>query len=393
MGVLVQSVVTDSSGAYRLASVPPTDGTTERYEVQFTAPGAGSNTAKLGKADSAFTNWLQRITAIAVPSGSNLQNLNLPINPNGVVYNSMTRAPIAGVRLNMLSAGSRALLPAACFDDPAQQGQITQTGGYYRFDVNFSDPGCSSGGSYLIEVTAPTSSYVAGESKTHSRHFGCGERSLLRAGVRRIRLRCTSSNTLLRSTSVGVRAASLCARGQHRDPVLPESHTRTVARCPDRPRSTTTTYLSTRNWRAQFSITKTTPLRYVTRGQLVPYTITINNVLGASMQGVRIGGQLSGRLPLRPRDPRGLDGGPAEPTLAGRQLVWNGLSASATPITARSCCYSPWAQVFGEGEFRQSRAGHRRRDRQGPVGRGNGNRSCRSGSDLRLYRRNWQSLR
>src|SRR5207249_9225352 len=124
--------------------------------------GAGPNTAKLGKADSAFTNLLQRITDIAVPSGSNLQNLNLPIGPNGVVYNSMTRAPIAGVTLNMLRAGSR--LPATCFDDPAQQGQITQVGGYYRFDVNFSDPACPSGGSYLIVVTAPTSTYVAGES-------------------------------------------------------------------------------------------------------------------------------------------------------------------------------------------------------------------------------------
>src|SRR5215467_13955820 len=84
--VLVQSVITDGSGVYRFTSVPPTDGTTERYELQFTAPGAGPNTAKLGKADSIFTNWLQRITDIAVPSGSNPQNLNLPIGPNGVVY-------------------------------------------------------------------------------------------------------------------------------------------------------------------------------------------------------------------------------------------------------------------------------------------------------------------
>jgi hypothetical protein len=101
-GVLVQSVLTDVNGVYRFSSVPPTDGTANRYELRFTAPGAGPNTAKLGKADSAFTNSLQRITDIAVPSGSNLQNLNLPIGPNGVVYNSMTRAPIAGATLKML---------------------------------------------------------------------------------------------------------------------------------------------------------------------------------------------------------------------------------------------------------------------------------------------------
>src|SRR5215470_12875380 len=164
-GVLVQSVVTDASGVFRFTSVPPTDGTAERYELQFTAPGAGQKTAKLGKADSAFTNSLQRITDIAVPSGSNLQNLKLPIGPNGVVYNSMTRAPIAGVTVNMLSAGNRTLLPATCFDDPVQQGQITQAGGYYRFDINFSDPACPVSSSYLVQVTAPTSTYVAGESK------------------------------------------------------------------------------------------------------------------------------------------------------------------------------------------------------------------------------------
>src|SRR5882672_6546856 len=77
-GVQMQSVLTDVNGVYRFSSVPPTDGTANRYELRFTAPGAGPNTAKLGKADSAFTNWLQRITDIAVPSGSNLQNLNLP---------------------------------------------------------------------------------------------------------------------------------------------------------------------------------------------------------------------------------------------------------------------------------------------------------------------------
>src|SRR5215467_11087049 len=163
-GVQLQSVLTDANGVYRLSNVAPTDGTSNRYELRFTAPGAGPNTAKLGVADSVFTNSLQRITGIAVPSNSNVQNLNLPIAPNGVVYNSLTRAPIAGMTLNMMSAGGSTPLPAACFDDPAQQGQITQTGGYYRFDLNFTDPACSSGGSFVIKVTAPSPAFVAGES-------------------------------------------------------------------------------------------------------------------------------------------------------------------------------------------------------------------------------------
>jgi hypothetical protein len=140
-GVLVQSVVTDASGVYRFASVPPTSGTTERYELQFTAPGGGPKTAKLGKADSVFTNWLQRITDIAVPSGSNLQNLNLPIGPWRA--NSLTRVPIAGVTVNMLTPA--ALCPSNCSND-RQRGQITQAGGCCRFDINFGSA-CSGGAS------------------------------------------------------------------------------------------------------------------------------------------------------------------------------------------------------------------------------------------------------
>jgi uncharacterized repeat protein (TIGR01451 family) len=347
-GVLVQSVVTDSSGAYRFASVPPTDGTTERYEVQFTAPGAGPNTAKLGKADSAFTNWLQRITGIAVPSGSNLQNLNLPISPNGVVYNSMTRAPIAGVRLNMLSAGSRTALPTACFDDPAQQGQMTAAGGYYRFDINFADPSCSSGGSYLIDATAPTSTYVAGESK------------------------------LITATSDGATASfsvSTCA-GSANDalPTIPycEAQTSEFAPTASVPAgSSGTRYFlnltldgsavpgSSQIYNnhipldpqlaGAFSITKTTPLRYVTRGQLVPYTITISNVLGASMQGVRIVDSYPAGFRYVPGSAR-LDGGPAEPTVAGRQLVWNGLSFGNSDHRTIVLLLAVGAGV-GEGEF------------------------------------------
>src|SRR5262249_15872739 len=65
-GALVQSVLTDPSGVYGFSNVPPTDGTPDRYEARFTAPSAGPNTAKLGKADAAFTTSLLRITGVDV---------------------------------------------------------------------------------------------------------------------------------------------------------------------------------------------------------------------------------------------------------------------------------------------------------------------------------------
>jgi uncharacterized repeat protein (TIGR01451 family) len=98
-----------------------------------------------------------------------------------------------------------------------------------------------------------------------------------------------------------------------------------------------------------FSITKTTPLRYVTRGQLIPYTITIGNVLGASMQGVRLVDTYPAGFRYVPGSAR-LDGGPAEPTLAGRQLLWNGLTFGSSDHRTIVLLLAVGAGV-GEGEF------------------------------------------
>jgi uncharacterized repeat protein (TIGR01451 family) len=347
-GVQLQSVLTDVNGVYRFGGVPPTDGTPDRYEVRFTAPGAGPSTAKLGKADSAFTNSLQRITDIAVPSGSNILNLNLPIGPNGVVYNSLTRAPIVGVTVFMLNAGGRSPLPATCFDDPAQQGQITQAGGYYRFDLNFTDPACSSGGSFVIKVIAPSSTFVAGES-------------LVIPPASDVSTTPFSVPTCPGSLQDALPGVPYC-EAQESEFAPPSS----VA-----PRSNGTKYYlnltldgtsvpgSNQIYNnhipvdpqiaGSFSITKTTPLLNVTRGQLIPYTITIGNVLGASMQGVRIVDRYPAGFRYVPGSAR-LDGVPTEPTVTAGQLVWNGLNFGSSDHRTIMLLLAVGAGV-GEGEF------------------------------------------
>src|SRR5437773_3847024 len=126
---LSQSVATDTNGDYRLTGVEPNDTTGVRYELRFRAPGAGANTALLGRGVSPFTNGLQRISDIVVPSGANVQGLNLAIHPNGVVYNSMARTPVAGATIALLNARSNSPLPASCFEESAQLGQITLADG------------------------------------------------------------------------------------------------------------------------------------------------------------------------------------------------------------------------------------------------------------------------
>jgi hypothetical protein len=153
-------------------------------------------------------------------SGAYLQNLNLPIDPDGVVYNSILRGPVPGTTLVMLRAATQAQLPASCFDDAAQQAQVTLASGYYKFDLNFSDPACPPGADYLIQATPPVVNYMtglSGDSPAQRRHAGLPGAELSSRCARR-------AGRILRGAGLGVcagdqRAGAIAGHG-----VLPERH-------------------------------------------------------------------------------------------------------------------------------------------------------------------------
>jgi uncharacterized repeat protein (TIGR01451 family) len=97
------------------------------------------------------------------------------------------------------------------------------------------------------------------------------------------------------------------------------------------------------------TVTKTTPLLNVSRGQLVPYTITVNNHSG----------QLITDLTIVDRFPAGfsyikgsalLDGVPTEPTVAGLTLSWNGLTIAGTQVRTLKVLFAVGAGV-NQGEY------------------------------------------
>jgi large repetitive protein len=87
----------------------------------------------------------------------------------------------------------------------------------------------------------------------------------------------------------------------------------------------------------------------VTRGQLVPYTITISNVLGASLQGEQLVDRYPAGFRYVPGSAR-LDGQPAEPKVAAGELVWNGLNFGSSDHRTIVLLLAVGAGV-GEGEF------------------------------------------
>jgi uncharacterized repeat protein (TIGR01451 family) len=322
--VLVTTVTTDTDGRYRLSGLVPNAGTPDLYEVRFRAAGAGPNTPSLGYADSPFTNGPQRISTITVASGGNLQDLNLPLWPNGVVYNAVAREPVAGATVALLNAATRAALPTQCFDDAVQQNQVTALDGFYKFDLNFSDAACPAGGAYLIAVTPPAAGFQSGLSQI-----------------------------IPPASSAATAPFSVPACPGSADDAVPATAdfceaTATAAVPPVSvlPRTAGTLYhlhltLSDGNIPGQsqifnnpipidpvldgaVAITKTASMLNVTRSALVPYTITVTNMYGAPLHDISIRDRFPAGFKYVENSAR-LDGRPVEPQINGRELAWNDL--------------------------------------------------------------------
>jgi uncharacterized repeat protein (TIGR01451 family) len=321
---LVTTVLTDANGTYRLSGLVPNEGTPDLYEIRFRAAGAGPNTPSLGYADSPFTNGPQQISDITVSSGGNLQNLNLPIWPNGAVYNSVVRVPIAGATLALLNAATGAALPSQCFDDPAQQNQVTAQGGFYKFDLNFSNGSCPAGSAYLIEVTPPATGYLGMPSQIIP----------------------SSSDATTPPFSVPACPASAA------DAVPGTAEYCEVVSSPAAPpvsvlpRTAGTIYhlhlvLSNGSVPGQsqifnnfipidpvldgaVDITKTSALINVTRGELVPYTITVTNVFGVPLSDISIVDSFPAGFKYV-NDSARLNGNSVEPSVNGLNLTWDNL--------------------------------------------------------------------
>src|SRR5688572_24942053 len=345
---LAHTARTAADGVYRMSGVEPNYATTDTYEMRFRRPGAGATTAMLGRADSEFTDDLQRITDIVVLSGSNLQNLNLPIDPNGIVYDAMTRTPIPGATVT-LTAASGAALPSACFYDPNQQGQVTLADGYYKLDLSFADPACPSGSAYLLQVTPPSSRWLPGvstliapqSSATTAAFVVPSCPSSIDDAVPATAQHCEAAPSELQppaSVAPGTSGTVYYLHLTLDSSLVPGSSQIFNNHVPldlDLDQSVT--------------ITKTTPMINVARGQLVPYVITVANGIGVNLSDVTV----VDRFPAGFRYIEGsarLDGEPREPIATGRELAWTGLDVTTDRRHELVLLLAVGSGV-GEGEF------------------------------------------
>jgi uncharacterized repeat protein (TIGR01451 family) len=142
--VLAGSALTDTAGYYEFTGLPPGSG----YSILFRHPTTG-------------VVWGE-ISGLTLSPGVTTLDQSLPVDPQGVVYDSVSRAVLSGATLSLVD-GAGIALPGVCLLDPSQQAQVTAPDGFYRFDlVTGADPACPAGDSaYRIAITEPSGYQLA----------------------------------------------------------------------------------------------------------------------------------------------------------------------------------------------------------------------------------------
>ncbi|VAW50145.1 Conserved repeat domain protein, partial [hydrothermal vent metagenome] len=350
---LLANIQTDSNGAFQFTGLPPNfaggAATGAPYELRYIAPGATATTATLGTTNSAFTDGAQRITDIFAGSGITLQNLNLPRQINGIVYDSVLRVPIGGVRLTMINQSqSNQSVPGRCFDDPVHANQVTQVDGYYKFDLNFSDVSvCAENDEYVINVQPPADGFI-------------GTTSVIIPPVVPITSAAFDVPNCPGSAADKIPAtAQNCENSTSEIQPPPTIEPRTPGtdynlkflfnNVPSTDQIYNNHIAIDGELDAAVAITKVAGKLNVTRSDLVPYTITFNNTLGVPLFDVSIIDNFPAGFKYVAGSAR-VDGIEIEPQANGLFLTWPSISVGINETRVIKLLLIVGSGV-GEGEY------------------------------------------
>ncbi|HZW24439.1 MAG TPA: SdrD B-like domain-containing protein, partial [Gallionella sp.] len=319
---IICTVQTDATGYYHLdnlsclANFPqwsnglPTTGMTagpgvtySTFTVGFANPGVNGITTvpQSGGSAGVIDQATGQITAITLVPGADIVEQNLPLDPSGVVYDAVTRQPVAGAQVQILFGG--ALVPTACISS-GQNTVTTGTNGFYQF-LLFATAGCPGSGVYTLAVTPPAG-YTPGVSTMIPPTAGPYVPTI--GGVDPIQVQNTAPSATQATTyylainltltgSAATSSSNVVNNHIPVDPVTP----------------------------GQILMNKTTPLVNVARGDLVPYTITAFNTLAAPLTDIAIHDLLPPGFKYR-RGSGTVNGVAMEPAVNGRDLTWNAQS-------------------------------------------------------------------
>jgi large repetitive protein len=280
-GQVVATTTTDSQGDYRVEGLLSGGG----YAIQFRNP--ENNVV------------YDRIEDVSLANNTTIVDQNLPIDPSGIIYDSVTRGAVRGAIATLVGSDGNPL-PVACFMSATQQNQRTDSGGQYRFDIiPGAAPQCPTAETlYRIVVTPPTG--YSAPSSVLAAQPGAFDPTGRPAPV----LIAPSANPPAASEAARYFLSFRLASG---DPDIIFNH------IPIDP------FLS----RTPLVVTKTSIRRSASVGDLIPYTITVRNTEAAQRSGVDVVDILPPGFKYVPGSST-VDDRASEPQVADRELRWNG---------------------------------------------------------------------
>lgn len=158
-GQVVGTAITAADGTYTVRGLYPSDGTPATvYSIRFREPTSGNiyGVPLSQDPDAARNGTVSNgvITGLQLAAGVNTSEQNLPLDPSGVVYDSVSRMPVSGATVTLVFGGTE--VPAACLVG-GQNAQVTGANGMYQYLlINPPPAGCPGNGEYTIKVQQPS---------------------------------------------------------------------------------------------------------------------------------------------------------------------------------------------------------------------------------------------
>ena len=319
---LVATATTGADGGYSFTDIPPGS----NYNLLFRAPGNGvafgsarpnetgaramdGVVSAANPAGATFTTG--QLKGLTLLPGSNTPQQSLPLDPSGVVYDSIKRVPVPGAVVKIVGPPGF---------DPASQllggiGNVTQTvgtDGIYQFLLL---PGAPAG-NYSFTVTPPSGgtynptqpSAIIPPCPSIAAVAALPDPFLVStidgpppvAAARGCGTGVASTAYFLAFVLTGGVSANVVNNNIPLDPILGGA----------------------------IAVTKTTPLANVSRGGLVPYTITARNTLAGPVPGISITDRVPAGFRFRIGSAR-LGGLPVTPVEQGPLLIFSAVNFAA----------------------------------------------------------------
>ncbi|MCB5190603.1 DUF11 domain-containing protein [Methylobacillus arboreus] len=356
-GNLIATVTTDANGAYSFSNLSPGTG----YQVRFLHPngtvygharpneqGLPYDNGQVSPANPAGASNLDGgLSGIILAAGDNITQHSLPIDPAGVVYDAVTRQPVAGAVVTI--RGPAGFTPASDLVT-GNASQTTGPDGIYQFLLNPSAPA----GVYTLEVTSYPANYIPQPSgmipvcnatlQVASVLLGGADPAMMQQndgapavgiGPHDPAACATSSADGSFANSSGALAAA-ATRYYFNFTIGPDSADLINNHIPLDP-----------IMGGIVRIVKTTPLVNVVRGDLVPYTITATSAVAIS--NIVITDRLPPGFKYRSGS-ASVNGVRIEPDVSGRDMTWINQSFAAGETKTFKLILVVGTGV-GEGEY------------------------------------------